>query len=78
MTKRSQANEKEYLGPPMVLFEGGLNNEQDSFMRHIFIEKCILVLKQVVLIGRVALILRGLKSRNLLYNYHTLHIFPSK
>ena len=36
-------------------------------MRPIYIEKCILVLKQVVLIARVVLILSGLNSRTVLF-----------
>ena len=38
------------LKPPMVLEESGLISVQVSLMRPIYIEKCILVLKQVVLI----------------------------
>ena len=34
--------------PPMVLVESGLNSEQVSLMRPFYIEKCILVQKQVV------------------------------
>ena len=47
----------------MVLAESGLNTEQVSLMMPIYIEKCILVLKQVVLIERVVLILGGLYSK---------------
>ena len=38
--------------PPLVLVESGLNSEQVSLMRAIYFGKCILVLKQVVLIAR--------------------------
>ena len=44
----------------MVFVESGLNSEQDSLTRPINNDKCTLVLKQVVLIARVALILSGL------------------
>ena len=50
------------IGPPMVLVEGGLNSEQVSLMRPIYTEKCILVLKQVILIARVILIIAELYS----------------
>ena len=55
------------IRPSMVLVESGLNSEQVSLMSVIYIEKCILVLKQVVLIARVVLILSGLYSGILLY-----------
>ena len=51
----------------MVLVRNGLNSEQVLLMRPIYIENCILVLKQVVLIARVVLILSGLYSGILLY-----------
>ena len=38
------------IRPPMILVESGLNGEQVSLMKPIYIETCILVLKQVVLI----------------------------
>ena len=44
----------------MVLVECGHNNEQVSLIRSIYIENCILVLTQVVLIVGVVLILDGL------------------
>ena len=59
------------IRPPMVLVESGLNiqcSDQVSLMRPIYIENCISVLKQVVLIARVALIASGLYSRTSLYN----------
>ena len=40
----------------MALVESGLNSEQVSLKTPIYIEKCISVLKQVVLIARVVLI----------------------
>ena len=40
--------------------EGGLNSQQVSLMRPVYIEKCILVLKLVVLIARVVLIITKL------------------
>ena len=52
--------------PPLVYVECGHNTEQVSLIRPIYIEKCILVLKQVVLIARVVLILSGLNSGTLL------------
>ena len=42
----------------MVLVENGLNSDQVS-LRLIYIENCISVLKQVVLLVRVVLILSG-------------------
>ena len=45
------------IRPLKVLVKSGLNSEQVSLMRPIYIEKCILVKKQVVLIARVVLIL---------------------
>ena len=45
---------------PMVLVENGLNNEQVTYMRHIYIENCILVLKQVVFIREWSLYESGL------------------
>ena len=48
------------IRPPMVLVESGLNNEQVSLMRPIYIENCISVLKQVILIARVVFISGGL------------------
>ena len=53
--------------PPIVLDKIGLNSKQVSLMRPIYIEKCILVLKQVVLIARMVLFLSGLFSGTLLY-----------
>ena len=44
------------IKPPMVLVERGLNSEQVSLIKPIYIENCILVLKQVVLITRVVFI----------------------
>ena len=52
----------------MTLVESGFNSEQVSLMRPFDIEKCVLVLKQVVLIARVILISKGLYSGTLLYN----------
>ena len=51
----------------MVLGERGLDSEPDSLMRPNYIEKCTLVLKQVVLIARMVLIMSGLYSGTLLY-----------
>ena len=50
----------------MVLIESGINNVQISLMRTINIEKCSLVLKEVVLIERVVLISSGLNKGTLL------------
>ena len=50
----------------MVLVESGLNSEQVSLTKPIYIEKWILVMKQVVLIVRVVLILSGLYNETLL------------
>ena len=44
-----------------------LNSEQVSLMRPIYIEKRILVLKQVVSIAKVVFILSGLNNGTLLY-----------
>ena len=57
------------IRPPKVLVENGHNSEQVSLMRPIYIENCILVLKQVVLMARVVLISNGLNSQTLLYLY---------
>ena len=54
------------IRPQMVLVESSLNNEQVSLMRSSYIEKYILVLKQMVLIVRVVMISSGLKNRTLL------------
>ena len=43
----------------MVLVKNGLNSEQVSLMKLVHIEKCILVVKQVVLIARSVFILSG-------------------
>ena len=51
----------------MELIKSGLNGEQVSLMRPIYTEKCILVLKHVVLITRVVLMSSGLFSGILLY-----------
>ena len=51
----------------MVLVENGLNSEEVSLMRPIYIENCILVLKEMVLIVRMVLISSGLYSVTLLY-----------
>ena len=58
----SKYREIPFIRPPMVLDEGGPNSEHVSLVRHIYIEKCILVL-----IARVVLILSGLCSRILLF-----------
>ena len=50
----------------MVLVKSDLNSEQVSLMRPIYIEKYILVMKQVVLVARMVLISRGLYSGTLL------------
>ena len=51
----------------MVLVESCLNSEQVSLMRSNYLEKYILVLKQVVIIAKVVLIWSGLYSGTLLY-----------
>ena len=38
------------IRPPMVVVENGLNSDLVTLMRPIYIEKCILILKQVVLV----------------------------
>ena len=43
-----------------TIIKSGLNDEQVSLTRPIYIEKCILARKQVVLIARVVLSLSGL------------------
>ena len=48
------------MSAPLVLVESGLNSEQASLMRPIYIENFILVLKQVVLIAREVLSLSGI------------------
>ena len=48
----------------MIHVESGLYSEQVSLMSPIDIEKCLLVLKQVVLIARVDLISCGLYSES--------------
>ena len=53
----------------MVLVQSGLNNEQVSLVKPIYIEKYILVLKQVVLLARVVLISNGPHRGILLYIY---------
>ena len=50
------------IRPLIVLVESDLNNGQLSLMRPIYIENCMLILKQVVLIGRIVLISSGLNS----------------
>ena len=40
------------IRPPIVLVESGLNSEQVSLMSPIYIEKCILELKQRVFIAQ--------------------------
>ena len=57
------------IRPPIVLAESGLNSEQVSLMRPIYIEKCISILKQIVLIERVVLILSGLFSDRLFVGF---------
>ena len=47
----------------MVQVESGLNCEQDSLMRPMYIEYGISVMEQVVLIARVVLIMPPLKKR---------------
>ena len=60
----------------MVLAESGLNNENISLIRPIYIEKFFLVLQQVVLIAREVLILSGLYRRTLLYlRFLYVHVF---
>ena len=56
----------------MVLGEGGLNSEQVSLMRPLYIEQYILILKQAVFIPRVVLIF---KWSLLLYNFAVIFIF---
>ena len=51
----------------MVPVKSGLDSEQVSLLRPIYIEKCILVLKQVVLIAVMVFISSGLYSRTLMY-----------
>ena len=63
MLKYSEATT---IRPPLLLIESGLNSEQVSLMKTIYIENCILVLKQVVLVARVVLISSGLNSGTLL------------
>ena len=53
----------------MVLVESGLNSGQVSLMRQLYIKKCFLVLKQVVLIARVVLISGDLNNGTLLYMF---------
>ena len=53
--------------PPMVLVESGLNSEYASLMSPIYIENCILVFKQVVLIAKVALISSGRNNGSVQY-----------
>ena len=50
--------------------QSGLNNEQVLLMRLIYIEKCILVQKQVILIVRMVLIMAPSKKRG----YIALHM----
>ena len=64
-----QYSEVLIIRPPVVLSESGLNSDQVSLMRPIYIEKSILVLKQVVLIARVVLNLSGLNTGTLLDCY---------
>ena len=52
----------------MVIVESGLNSEQVPLTRPTYTEKCILVLKQVVLIERVVLLISGLNNGILLNN----------
>ena len=54
------------ITPLMVLVENGLNSEQVSLKKTIYIENCILVIKQLVL-TRVVLISSGLYSGTLMY-----------
>ena len=51
----------------MVLVKCSLASGQDSLMRPICTESCILVLKQLVLIARVVFISSGLYNKTLLY-----------
>ena len=67
LTEEYQYSEIPIIRPPTVLVKSGLDSEQVSLMRPIFIENFILVLKQVVLIARVVLILSGLNSGTSLY-----------
>ena len=60
--------------PPMVLLESCLNSDQVSLMRPIYIENCIMELKQVVLIARVVFILSGLYNGTLLYYNSIINI----
>ena len=46
---KNQYSEVPVIRPPLVLVESGLNSDQVSLMRPVYIEKCILVLKEVVL-----------------------------
>ena len=48
----------------MVLVKSGLNSTQASLMRHIYTEKCVLVMKQAVLTVRMVLILSDLYTCN--------------
>ena len=51
-------NEVPIITPPFILIKSGLNSKQVSLMKPFYIEKCILVLKQdlVVLLARTVLI----------------------
>ena len=51
----------------MVLAEVGHKSKQVLLMRPIYIEKCIFVLKQVVLIAKVVLSWSGFYTVTLLY-----------
>ena len=64
------------LRPQLELVESGLNREQASFSRSIFIEEYILLQKQVVLIVRVILTSSGLYSGTLTSMYPFLYIVP--
>ena len=64
---RMEYSEVPLIRPSTVPVESGLNGKQVSLMRPISIEKCILILKRVALIGRVVLIPSGLYCGTLLY-----------
>ena len=45
LTVSDKYSEVPIIRPPMILVESGLNDEQVLLMKPIYIEKCILVLK---------------------------------
>ena len=61
-----QYSEVPIIRPQMTLVESGLNSEQVSLMRPIYIEKMHFVQKHLVLIARMVLISSGLYSGTLL------------